>query len=312
MKLVTRNGLLILEAEEDERVVTFQTPKTSVRPGSGPGVKGVVLHYTAVHAASRKPAALDRFSDLLDGQKHETVRELVESDGRIPPALALSLGNANRPRRKASWDVTVGKDGLVVQCNQLSPTNATWHAGRSLKDYRERYGRKDLSTSSGGLVYDGDAKAFTSPVFPGGEIMGSGNTFTVGIELESWGRVYKKRGRFCRRVKAAFKPVDLNADEVIKVGRRYYERISDAQYEALLKVARAYRDHFELPREAWFSHADIVPDRRVDPEPPLEMEAFVDDLYSDLDPLEEADQEAEDVEAEYGVEPTLFCEILDD
>ncbi len=312
MKLQKREGLLILEPTGDEQVVNFQNPKTSTRPGESPTVKGVVVHYTAVHAASRKPERLAVFDKLLDGQEFENVRSFVEEQGRIPSGLMISLGNANKPARKASWDITVGKDGLVVQCNLKPTTDATWHAGRSLNGYVEKFGSRDMKDHRGTLVYDGVTKAFVAPVFPDGSVMGSGNTYTIGIELENWGRVFKKNGVFCRKVKGGYKSVGLQSHEVLKVGRRYYERVSDAQYRALLGVARALRDHYNIPESSWFSHADIVPDRRVDPDPPLDMEHFVEDLYADRAELFSPAPETDDFEEEYELEPSLFCELLDD
>lgn len=289
MKLEQTTKGLLLKAEGSEKVVRIHNSKTSkrsVEPNSA------VVHYTAVHAPTLSKAKLARFATYLqedDFTALDVVR-CVEEYGCIPSSLVLSMLNAKNTKRKASWDVTIGIDGLVVQCNREPSDKATWHAGRSVNSYWNRHKDKNISDLDGNLVYEGHSRRgkakFRHPLDPETQLpISSGNTRTIGIELESWGRVYKMDdGSFARRIsKGNYREINLTEDqEVVKVGRKYYEAIRKEQYDALVAVARAYRDYYAIKEEGWFSHHEITPDKRVDPSPPLDLDAFVEDVYADV------------------------------
>lgn len=249
------------------------TKKTDPRP-SGARVQGIVLHYTAIRAAARPTADLAKFS----AHTSPAVVKFVSDKGKIPPGLALCLQNMVSDR-KASWDFLIDRDGVTYQCSTRLATHKSWHAGR------KPAGMPAHDVKLGGvLVWDAAAKKFHYPLLPDGSVMVSGNDATVGIELDCWGPIHRdhagqwRAGRRSVDGKPAAR-VQVSTNDVVKIGKYHYERLTDAQRRSLIALAAALRDAFAIPRNGWYRHSDIRPDKKLDPEPPLDVAALLADLY---------------------------------
>ncbi|MGF1467265.1 MAG: N-acetylmuramoyl-L-alanine amidase [Sandaracinaceae bacterium] len=278
------DGRSLLEAEVGERVVHFQNPKTDERRHGKP--VGVVLHYTAVRARPRPASDLAHFRPLLSAEPAQTVDKLVGDLGSIPSGLALSLQNARRATRRASWDFLIERSGLVVQCNTRPSSLYTWHAGRSLSSFARR-GRDvhatDAWTGERTLVYDHSRRGFVHPVLPDRRVPINPNPYVLGIEVESWGKVVPRRHGYYQRYRkdgqVHFRKTELGIPDVERIGSDTYERISAEQHAALLSLARAIVSTYGIAPEGWLGHREIRPDNRVDPEPPLRLRDFVEEVY---------------------------------
>ena len=287
LELCPGPGEHLLLAGEGYEIAHFQLGEDKTLPREE-GVAAVVLHYTAAKASERPVDHLERFEQVLEPEGIETVSALAQRLGHIPSGLSLSLQNA-RSDRKACWDFLVGDDGVIVQGNLELRQRHTRHAGRRRSRYLKR--GKDLYytdpwTHERHLVWDASARSFRYPVFPDGSVPTSGNTRTIGIEIENYGRVHLRGGRYYRRagydaVKRKYKYVEigLSHEQVVKIGNRYYERLSDATMRSLIALMGALRDTFSLPEGAWFGHLEFTPDQRTDPSPPLNIPDLVEQLY---------------------------------
>lgn len=179
-----------------------------------------------------------------------TAEGLVRSIARPVPAGG----------RAASWHVLVDRQGRIHQSVPLR--RGSWHAGGPTA---ARFGWADVPGKPGLMQYG---------ILKGAKL--SANGLFVGVELENAGEVRSINGRW-----RAW-PFDrdgggpeIPADQVRRVGPRYYHDFPDAQVEAAARLVRAFVGAYGGDRRSYggdrrslsWTHAEIDPTRKTDPGP---------------------------------------------
>jgi len=237
----------------------------------------IVLHYTAVRANVRPVKDLKKLlrkaGDHLDdgdGAISALQLRLEHRVGNIPDAVSLTLQNAGRPKRKASWCLCIGAepmdDGTIPVC-QYSPDFdevGTWHAGSPATwEMRKRYRGRIWETSRGEIRWDGRNYAWPRVDVPGGGMatLGNVNPWVIGIECMCLGRM-----NLAKRIKYPSVPT-------AKIDGKLYEQPSPEQLVTLRNVIAALRvEYGDAP--VW-GHRDLTPWSRSDPWPPYPTEVKV-------------------------------------
>lgn len=230
----------------------------------------IVLHYTAVLADTRPIVDIDRLlrNASIEYEAREALRSKLVTFGEIPDCVALTLQNANKPR-KASWCLCIGSksiDGLVpvVQYSPDLRFFGTMHAGPGkLWKWRKRYRGKTIVDLDGNTRWDG--KNIMGPVAvdkDGNEVViYTPNPPGVGIEVMNVGPL--GAGRLIAHPSWRKLPRK-------QYGKRWFHEPSDEQRRTVVLVLRALVNAFAVESHLIGRHEDYVP-TKIDPEPPFEV-----------------------------------------